>query len=89
MDRRNIWKFKKEIASILIDHDAVIFGGFVRDMILHDSHATQFYEKNPNATQQEYADDSVHPQTSGRLVIPRDIDCCISQQQLEAVITRT
>ena len=88
MDPKTVWMFKKEIASILIDYGAVIFGGFVRDMILHDGHATLFYEKNTTATSEQYNDPMFHPETMGRCVIPRDIDCCISKQQLEQLISK-
>lgn len=87
MDPKTIWMFKKEIASVLIDHDAVIFGGFVRDMVLHDAHATMFYEKNKDASSEQYNDPLFHPETIDRCVIPRDIDCCISKQQLERTIS--
>lgn len=61
----------REIAHAAIDCEGTIFGGYVRDFILHDHASKQFYKKG---TRESYSDPSTSPETIDRLLIPRDVD---------------
>jgi hypothetical protein len=74
------FKFKKEIAQKALDSGAVIFGGYVRDMIVHNYWATRFYARG--GEWKEYNDKTVHPETAkGRFTIPNDIDCVFENRK--------
>lgn len=70
----NLGKLKHEqmkvIASELIDNDGVIFGGYVRDTVIHDHYASLFFEKHHD----KYDDPTFDPETKHRLLVPKDID---------------
>jgi len=86
----NKWKFMCCLRDMVLDHDGIVFGGFVRDAIIHDHFAAKFYEKNNGATGNErlYCIPSYLPETAGRLVIPRDIDCRMTHTNLDAMLAR-
>jgi hypothetical protein len=76
MDRLS-WKVKKEVGSVVLDAGGTIFGGYVRDSILHDHYAQLYYE---NATPKEerdkrYNDPTFFPEYKERTLLPDDIDC--------------
>jgi hypothetical protein len=82
------WKFYKYIKNILDIEGVYIFGGSIRDELLHDFHANEFYKeqneyflKNPDADKKDfdYNDKEISPNTLGRFVIPNDIDLFISK----------
>ena len=71
------WKVKKEVGTVVLDSGGTIFGGYVRDSILHDHYAQLYYE---NATPKEerdkrYNDPSFFPEYKERTTLPDDIDC--------------
>jgi hypothetical protein len=70
------YKFSRDLADLILNF-GVIFGGYVRDMILHNHHATQYYEKNSSSENviKEYSNDSIFSEHKDRLVLPSDIDC--------------
>jgi hypothetical protein len=63
------YKCIQKMMEIIMTHNAVIFGGAVRDKVLHDLHARAFYLTNCI----DYA--SGFQQFDGRFIIPNDIDC--------------
>jgi hypothetical protein len=77
------YKLTKKVADIILDmcDQTVIFGGYVRDMIIHDHHATQFYEHSDTKEfsykekDQKYNDPTFLPEHSKRTLVPVDIDC--------------
>jgi len=71
------WKCFKLALRTCINYNGIIFGGAVRDTMLHNMHAREF-EKNH--TMNEYDQEDISPETIGRLVIPKDIDCLISDK---------
>lgn len=81
MDSKNTWNVMKVLKQCIIDNNGIIFGGFVRDSIIHDHFSSAYYEKNAELSisdeeaQQLYANMLYMPETLGRLVIPHDIDC--------------
>ena len=83
------WKFYKYIKQILDIEGVYIFGGSIRDELLHDFHANAFYKeqkeyflKNPDSDKKEfdYDDKEISPNTLGRFIIPNDIDLFISKE---------
>jgi hypothetical protein len=75
------WRLMKQIEQTLRDFQAQIFGGYVRDSIIHDHYATLFYETADVDTTQ-YANVKYLPQTSKRTLIPNDIDCFMLTSQI-------
>lgn len=61
----------REIADVAIHNGGEVFGGYVRDFILHDDAAKKFYKTGSKDT---YSDPTVSPETIDRLLVPRDID---------------
>lgn len=71
------WKLKKEIGALVLKAGGTIFGGYIRDSIIHDHYAKLYYE---NATPEEaidarYNDPTFFPEYKERTLIPEDIDC--------------
>jgi hypothetical protein len=85
--QHNDYQIKKEIASIILYAGGHIFGGYVRDKLLHDSHAQKFYKKHGANSTSLYSDITINPELSGRFICPNDIDCYITQASLEKVLT--
>ena len=57
--------------------DAIIFGGAVRDTILHGYASREFYKLS---TLDKYDDPTIHPELSDRFLLPTDIDMLITYQ---------
>lgn len=66
--------------NIVKRYDAVIFGGAVRDFVLHGYIASKFYEVS---TRNKYDDPTVHPELSDRFLLPTDIDFFIKESQYD------
>lgn len=85
------WKIKRKIMDVIVKSGGTVFGGAVRDMVLHDSHATEFY-KRTKLTHAEleaaYNDPLYMPEYNGRYVIPDDIDACLHIDHLENVLAQ-
>jgi hypothetical protein len=64
-----------KISELLIEQDAIIFGGFVRDQYIHTHYADAFYRDARD--RKKYDDEDYHPETRHRLLIPKDIDVFI------------
>jgi hypothetical protein len=58
--------------------DSVIFGGAVRDFLLHSNASREFYKLS---TLEKYDDPTIHPELSDRFLLPTDIDMFITYQQ--------
>lgn len=82
---RGLFEFKtfRSIQRAALKCHGMLFGGCVRDSVLHDDHAQRFYEAvkadrgdalSPNELQALYDDAAFMPTLSGRLVVPSDID---------------
>jgi hypothetical protein len=69
------WKCFKTILHECINYKGIVYGGAVRDMMLHNMHAREFKKKH---SMDQYGRLDVSPETIGRLVIPKNIDCLIS-----------
>jgi hypothetical protein len=63
------------ISELLIEQGAIIFGGFIRDKLIHDHYANIFYERNRD--DDKYDDISYDHETKHRLLVPKDIDVFI------------
>jgi hypothetical protein len=78
MNKKLEWKHKQDLAHLIMKSGGVIFGGFVRDSLLHDHYAKKYYEKCIDLTLIEedfgYNDEKIFPETKHRMVIPHDID---------------
>ena len=65
-----------KIQNFLIENGFCIYGGYVRDTIIHDYYAKKFYKKmDVYADTKLYSDENFLPDYKGRLVVPKDIDC--------------
>ncbi len=82
------WRFKQKIANAITEIGGTVFGGFVRDSILHDYYAKEFYKKLAedgillDEVDRIYNDPSVYPETKDRMVIPNDIDCYLETEEM-------
>jgi hypothetical protein len=92
MDANNTWHILKLVKNLIIENNGLIFGGFVRDSIIHDHFSTSYYKKNEESSvtdeeaKQKYTIVSYMPETLGRLVVPNDIDCFMVQNDYNMFI---
>jgi len=82
------YQVKKEIAETILREGGHIFGGYVRDKLLHDSHAQKFYKKHGAESATLYSDKTSSPELSGRFVCPNDIDCYMKKTCMESIIEK-
>jgi hypothetical protein len=77
------WMCFKIALKHCLSHNGLIYGGAVRDLMLHNNHSKEFFKTHRF---EDYTDETLSPETLGRLVIPNDIDCLISERDSKALI---
>jgi hypothetical protein len=77
------WNCFIVVLKLCIHHNGLIYGGAVRDLMLHNIHAKEFLKTHRNA---DYADETIRPETLGRLLIPKDIDCLINEHDSNVLL---
>lgn len=80
------WLLTSEIIrKITKYYKGVVFGGAVRDMILHDNAAEKFYklcsDKPAYNDPKLYNDPTLYPELSDRFLVPNDIDFFITHSE--------
>jgi hypothetical protein len=88
------WKMMLDIEKIILANGGNIFGGFVRDKIIHDSAAEIFYEymqsigidSKSSEFQLKYNDITFNKDTNDRCILPSDIDCFMSTSEIKKMI---
>jgi len=80
------WKMIKNIIHDLVNLGATIFGGALRDIILHNLHAQKFYKLQNINKNLVYSNIEDSPETIGRLIMPKDIDLIIHETKLKRII---
>lgn len=83
-NQKALWKCMVSIEKILREHDAYIFGGYVRDKIIHDYHAEQFYINDYDIDR--YNDNTYYPEHKERCLIPKDIDSFMTTPNMHKFI---
>ena len=88
------WRNYVKIRDHLLSSGCILFGGAVRDEIIHNMNATKFYreqseyyKKNSSKKVFDYSNKDISPNTIGRLIIPNDIDAFIRRDHLDHLIT--
>lgn len=76
------WKLMKAIVSLIQEQEGIVFGGFVRDSIIHDFYATEFYS-TPQVDTTRYSDPTYLPESFDRTSLPSDIDCYMLTTKLD------
>ena len=79
-----LWKMMKAVAETIIECNGTIFGGYVRDKIVHDHAADTYYEEAKKDADAMYNDVTFLPKTLDRLLIPHDIDVFFEDNKLQA-----
>lgn len=79
------WRAFQSLRSLILDSGGFIFGGYVRDAILHDRAAKEFYTHCNKCFEQgkeapSYTDTFAEPGTKDRLLVPKDIDVVFYNQ---------
>lgn len=75
------WKLKKDVAESVLTAQGIVFGGYVRDSIIHDYYSEKYYKQclkdkiNSMETTLRYNDPDFYPDLFNRTLIPDDIDC--------------
>lgn len=91
------WNFYNYVKKIINIEQVYIFGGSIRDEVLHNFHAIAFYKeqkeyflKNPHADKSEfdYNNQELSINTLGRFVIPNDIDMFVSKESFKLIIKK-
>ena len=70
-ESKNRYLLMQDVAELAIDCGGTVYGGYVRDFILHEEAAKEFYKSH---TPEEYSDKTVSPETSDRFLVAKDID---------------
>lgn len=82
--KKNYYKYymSKTLCDILLTAgNAYIYGGLLRDNILHDYMAEKFYDKEIGDTFEVYNDPKIDKDTSLRTLVPVDIDVLFHSHQ--------
>lgn len=75
------WRMVSDIKSIIAECNGVLFGGAVRDSVIHDYFAIKFYTESDNM---EYDNKNAHPESwPWRCLSPCDIDTVMSTENIE------
>ncbi len=84
------YNMTKDVANTILSlgPEVCIFGGYVRDSILHDHNAQQFYKtvKDPIDRVQLYNDVKYLPEFADRCLTPCDIDCFMSTSTIATLV---
>jgi hypothetical protein len=81
MTTKITWKLINYIVKLAHESDAIIFGGFLRDQIIHNYYARKFYQDSL-IDNTKYDDKTYAPHLIDRLLIPRDIDLYINNNNI-------
>jgi hypothetical protein len=78
------WKFMQLLQKLIQSKNGIIFGGYVRDKIIHDHYATEYYKKCSSTNKDiKYNNPNYLPETKLRMIIPHDIDCFMTTQNFK------
>jgi hypothetical protein len=84
---KNAWKMMSVLKKLILEQNGMIFGGFVRDSIIHD-HFAQLYYKHClsndieyDVKHSQYSNPLFVPTTADRLIVPSDIDCFMTEAE--------
>ena len=77
------WRAFKSVLRTCLSYNGMVFGGAVRDMMLHNINSKRFLDMYNYS---DYSDITVNPETIDRLVIPNDIDCLIQEDDYRELI---
>jgi hypothetical protein len=86
------WVLKKKIADAVTEVGGTLFGGYVRDAIIHDHGAKEFYTYKADAKKEGllYRCDGHHHQSfKSRTTVPNDIDCVLDSEDMEKTLFAT
>ena len=81
------WKLIQQIQACIQSVNGVIFGGAVRDKIIHDHYATEFYNIK-DVDRKKYNDITYQPESALRVILPNDIDCFMKTSQIPLFIEK-
>lgn len=77
---RSLYVMYRDVQELIQKHNGLIFGGYPRDMILHDINAAKFYVEYST---EDYQDPACAPELADRFLVPKDIDCFMSTETME------
>lgn len=77
------YKMMRKLQTIVLELGGCIFGGYVRDMLIHDHYSAKYYKKFGSSD--HYSDEIFDEETKGRLVIPQDMDCLFKGYEYEEI----
>lgn len=80
------YKIFVEIGNILLEVNCILFGGFVRDMMLAKHHAKIFFDCG--FTSLQFEDETIRPSTIKRLTIPSDIDAFAMDSSVPEILQK-
>lgn len=96
-DNKNKWLNYKFISELILNKcDGYIFGGFVRDSIIHNHYANLYYQKHNELNQQgvlntdvmsdKYTDLQYYSELKNRILLPSDIDIYLPNNNIDELI---
>lgn len=87
---KKVYFLTREIATIIQSVGGSLFGGYVRDKILHDNTAKIFYKYciDNEIDFSQYNDKQFMPELKARFIIPKDIDCFMNTTTKDKLLVR-
>jgi len=80
----------ENIKRLALEHNGIIFGGFVRDEYISEYYTQKFRKEAPDdvrAHMDKYWDDKYMPETKARLLLPMDVDVSfLNQIEVDAFV---
>jgi hypothetical protein len=93
-NNKNKWLNYKYISKLIINNcEGYIFGGFVRDSILHNHFAMLYYNHHTKlkmslkTAEIRYTDLNYFPEYINRLLLPTDIDIYLPENNIDKLLT--
>jgi hypothetical protein len=94
-NNKNKWLHYKHLSKLIINTtNGYIFGGFVRDSILHDHYASVYYNKHQELNisikdaEVKYTNLNYFPEYIHRILLPTDIDIYLPNNNLKLLLLK-
>lgn len=79
----SFYKFIIGVADVILDNDGLLFGGYPRDIVLHNYAARKFYKATqPGDCGELYGDCDYMPEAADRRLLPKDIDVMVNTSDI-------
>lgn len=82
----NAYQLRRQVERVITSHGGVIFGGHVRDLVLNDLQAIDYYKFSRFQGVNKYDDVNVLPECNGMRIVSADIDCYMVSHAMDSFV---